>query len=179
MSESAEAAAAAAAADGAAAAAAASSSSHSMPLSSVEAAAADLITECQVNVPYEEFADDVEHRLGRANGNVHVRKPGLEGVHDGQIMVRLKKKRFVFLDYGIEPNESDLLFAEASPHVKILDGAGRRKCTMASCAKIGVPVCLWDSEPEEVDSLYLRSGAFVRAVCVIRLFFLPLLGAPR
>jgi hypothetical protein len=164
MSESADSLAAAAAA---AAAAVASSSIVPPPSSSVEAAAADLIMECQVNVPYDEFADDVEHHLGRANGNVHVRRHGVEGVHDGQIMVRLKKKRFVILDYGIEPNESDVLFAEAAPHVKILDGAGRRKCTMSNCSKIGVPVCLWDSEPEEVDSLYLRSGAYLVVVLAL------------
>jgi hypothetical protein len=133
MSESADSLAAAAAA---AAAAVASSSIVPPPSSSVEAAAADLIMECQVNVPYDEFADDVEHHLGRANGNVHVRRHGVEGAHDGQIMVRLKKKRFV-------------------------------KCTMSNCSKIGVPVCLWDSEPEEVDSLYLRSGAYLVGVLAL------------
>ena len=55
----------------------------------------------QVSLPREEFAEDLDLRLGRANGNIYLRKPGVEGVHDGQVMVRLKKKRFVILDYSV------------------------------------------------------------------------------
>jgi len=53
----------------------------------------------------EEFAQDAQPpRLGRANGNTYQRKLGVEGMHDGQIMVRLKKKRFIIIDYGYIPN---------------------------------------------------------------------------
>lgn len=45
----------------------------------------------QVILPLEEFAEDLDLRLGRANGNVFQRRPGIEGSHDGQVMVRLKK----------------------------------------------------------------------------------------
>ena len=55
----------------------------------------------------EEFAEDAESRLGRANGNTYQRKPGISNVHDGYIMVRLKKKRFVILDDGFIPNNHD------------------------------------------------------------------------
>lgn len=58
----------------------------------------------------EEFAHDADSRLGRANGNTYVRKPGVENVHDGQIMVRLKKKRFIIIDYGYNPNGKSHLF---------------------------------------------------------------------
>ena len=42
-----------------------------------------------VLVDFNEFLEDVELRLGRANGNMFHRKDGIEAVHDGQIMVRL------------------------------------------------------------------------------------------
>jgi len=79
-------------------------------------------------------------------------------VHDGQVMVRLKKKRFIIIDYSIEPTDEDVQAAQQSPHIKIFEGAGKRKCNMAKCNKVGVPVCLFDSEPDSTDSLYLRSG---------------------
>jgi len=104
------------------------------------------------------YITEAESHLGKANGNVYHSRPGVEGVHDGQIMVRLKKKRFIVIDYSFEPTEEDTQLAAQTPHVKVLEGAGKRKCTMAKCPKIGVPVCLYDSEPHETASLYLRSG---------------------
>jgi hypothetical protein len=68
-----------------------------------------------VILPIEEFAHDLEVKLGRANGNVHHRRPGVEGLHDGQIMVRLKKKRFIIIDYSIVPNAADIAAAAAMP----------------------------------------------------------------
>jgi hypothetical protein len=100
----------------------------------------------------------LEKRLGRANGNIYHRRPGVEGVHDGQVMVRLKKKRFIVIDYSIQPNEADFHHAAMSPYIRIPDGAGKVKCTVAECNKVGVPVLLYDSEPHEPQSLYLRSG---------------------
>jgi hypothetical protein len=111
-----------------------------------------------VHVPLEEFAEDLDLRLGRANGNVYHRKPGVEGVHDGQVMVRLKKKRFIIIDYGILPTQADLQSAAMHPHMAIPDGAGRTTCVAPHCTKIGVPVLVYDSEPAETPSLYLRSG---------------------
>lgn len=106
----------------------------------------------------EELIEDAEAHLGKANGNVYQRRPGVEGVHDGQIMVRLKKKRFIVVDYSFEPTDEDIQIAAQTPNIKIFDGAGKRQCTMAKCNKVGVPVCLYDNEPNETDSLYLRSG---------------------
>mmetsp|Transcript_4227 Transcript_4227/g.4906 ORF Transcript_4227/g.4906 Transcript_4227/m.4906 type:complete len:405 (-) Transcript_4227:91-1305(-) len=111
-----------------------------------------------VIIPPEEFAEDLELRLGRANGNIFHRKPGVEGVHDGQIMVRLKKKRYIIIDYSIIPTPSDLQAAAISPHVNCPDGAGKNKCVSSTCNKVGVPVSLYDSEPIETASLYIRSG---------------------
>lgn len=89
----------------------------------------------------EQFQDDLNGKLGRANGNVYVRILGAPGAHDGQIMVRLKRKRFIVVDYA---------------------SAGSRgtapRCINAPCAKVGVPDLLFDSNPEEPASLYLRSG---------------------
>ena len=109
-------------------------------------------------LPYEDFADDVDNRLNRANGRTYQRKRGIDNVHDGQIMVRLKKKRFVILDYGYVPNEQDLEYAQINPFVSVPEGAGTKKCTRSGCNKVGVPVMLYDSEPNETPSLYLRAG---------------------
>jgi len=122
----------------------------------------------QVILPPEEFAEDLDLRLGRANGNIYQRKTGVEGVHDGQVMVRLKKKRFIIIDYGIVPNEHDLQASAMTPHINVPLGAGVTKCTgkvpsepggpLVPCKKVGVPVLLYDSEPDQPASLYLRSG---------------------
>lgn len=69
--------------------------------------------------PIEEFAHDVETKLGRANGNCYVRIPGVDGLHDGQIMVRLKKKRFIIIDYSIVPNSADIQAASLLPQVMV------------------------------------------------------------
>jgi len=111
-----------------------------------------------VLVPFSEFAEDVNTKLGRANGNIYIREAGVDNVHDGQIMVRLKKKRFIIIDYSIIPTQHDISTAALSSHIMIPNGAGRTKCTDNNCTKVGIPVCLHDSNPEEPSSLYLRSG---------------------
>ena len=111
-----------------------------------------------VCIPPEEFTRDAESKLGRANGNTYQRKPGVENVHDGQIMVRLKKKRFIVLDYGYTPTSNDLDIAKRSPHISIPSGAGRTKCATKDCPRIGVPTLLYDTEPTEPMSLYMRGG---------------------
>lgn len=73
-------------------------------------------------------------------------------------MVRLKKKRFVILDYSIVPNDADMQVANTNPHISIPAGAGKTSCSNADCNKVGVPVLLYDSEPNEPTSLYIRSG---------------------
>ena len=129
----------------------------------------------QVHLPLEDFAEDLDLCLGRVNGNIYQRKPGVNGVHDGQVMVRLKKKRFIVIDYGIVPNEHDLQASAMSPHINVPLGGGVTKCTgkvagpvdpanpgatptLVPCKKIGVPILLHDSEPDQPPSLYLRSG---------------------
>jgi len=114
--------------------------------------------ELNVILPMEEFAEDLELRLGRANGNIYHRRPGVEGIHDGQVMVRLKKKRFIIIDYSTVPNEADLASASVSPHISCPNGAGKQKCHDPECPKVGVPVLLYDSDPNEPASLYMRSG---------------------
>lgn len=100
----------------------------------------------------QEFAEDEELRLGRANGNIYVRIPGVPDGHDGQVMVRLKKKRVIVIDYSITPDKV------ANPLFMSPTGAGKAICTQGGCNKIGVPVLLYDSVPLEPPSLYLRSG---------------------
>ena len=107
----------------------------------------------QVVLAPSEFAEDLEVNLGRANGNIYQRKPGVPGVHDGQIMVRLKKKRFIIIDYSIVPTNEDTQAAELSSHIHIPIGAGKQICTQSDCPKIGVPALLWDSDPNEPASL--------------------------
>jgi ferredoxin-like protein FixX len=115
----------------------------------------------QVVLPFEDFALDLEN-LGRANGNIYRRKQAVLGFHDGQVMIRLKKKRFIILDYTITPNEADLAYAETNPHVEIPKGAGRNKCKMDDCTKNGIPVKLYDSEPNEVSLECVRCFGFRR-----------------
>jgi hypothetical protein len=86
-----------------------------------------------------DIMDDVNHRLGRANGNVYRRKPGVEGAHDGELMIRLKKKRFIILDYTPEEGVT-------------------KPCNTQGCPKTARPKCVYDSDPDEPKSLYLRSG---------------------
>ena len=105
----------------------------------------------------EEFADEAETKLGRANGNTYRRKPATDS-HDGQIMVRLKKKRFIIIDYGYVPKPQDYDLCKTVPHIMIPNGAGQKQCATNDCCRIGVPVLLYDSEPNEPTSLYLRGG---------------------
>jgi hypothetical protein len=109
-------------------------------------------------VPIEEFSEDLDSQLGHANGNVYHRKPGIEGVHDGQIMIRLKKKRYIIIDYSIVPNKEHVQAATNNPHIAVPDGAGNAKCAQLECQKVNVPVLLYDSDPSEASSLYLRGG---------------------
>ena len=106
----------------------------------------------------EEIVEDANTKLGRANGNTYQRKPGVTNVHDGQIMVRLKKARFIILDYGYTPNNHDHAIARTTPHISIPHGAGQTKCASKDCPRLGVPVLLYDSMPHEPMSLYLRGG---------------------
>lgn len=106
----------------------------------------------------EEYAEDEMTQLGNANGCHYVRKAGVENVHDGQIMVRLKSKRYIIIDYGYIPNRRDHELAAYHSHIVIPDGAGVTKCITEGCTRVGVPVLLYDSEPNEIASLYLRNG---------------------
>lgn len=105
-----------------------------------------------------DFEEDVKQNLGRVNGNIYQRVPGVESVHDGQIIIRLLKMRFIVLDYSIVPNAADLAFARNNPHVMIPSGAGVKKCASPNCSKIGVPVCVFDSDPGEHLCHYLKCG---------------------
>ena len=52
----------------------------------------------------EEYVEDEIRRLGKSNGNHYVRKAGVDGVHNGQIMIQLKSKRYIIIDYGYTPS---------------------------------------------------------------------------
>jgi hypothetical protein len=82
----------------------------------------------QVLLSPDEFASDLAN-LGCANGNILHRVPGVPAVHDGQVMVRLKKKRFVILDYSVQPNAVDQQVASMFDFVKIPKEAGRSICS--------------------------------------------------
>jgi len=119
----------------------------------------DKAVNINMNISFtNDFILDAARNLGRANGNVYRRKSPVEDVHDGQLMVRLKKKRFIVIDYSFIPTPVDVKYAENIPHLICPIGAGSRKCIGHKCTKIGVPVMLYDSNPEEPSSLYLRSG---------------------
>lgn len=51
-------------------------------------------------------------------------------------MVRLKKKRFVVLDYTILPTETDIATASTVAHMEIPSGAGKQKCINKECTKV-------------------------------------------
>uniref|UniRef100_A0A6S8MF83 Uncharacterized protein n=1 Tax=Amphora coffeiformis TaxID=265554 RepID=A0A6S8MF83_9STRA len=112
----------------------------------------------QMDFDVSQFERDASTNLGNANGNIFVSKPGIPKQHDGQVFVRLKKKRFVVLDYTIQPNETDMATASGVAHMEIPSGAGKTQCITKDCHKVGVPVKLYDSNPEDSVSLYLRSG---------------------
>jgi ferredoxin-like protein FixX len=113
---------------------------------------------CQVTLDAADFERDAHQSLGNANGNIFVRKAGVSREHDGQVMVRLKKKRFIVLDYSLQPNEADMNATQSLAHVEIPSGAGKTVCTTKECVKVGVPVKLYDSNPDDSVSLYLRNG---------------------
>jgi hypothetical protein len=106
----------------------------------------------------EEYVEDELRRLGKANGNHYVRKAGVDGVHNGQIMVRLKSKRYIIIDYGYIPSLRDHELAANHPHIAIPEGAGQTLCKTVDCTRVGVPVLLYDSMPDEPMSLYLSMG---------------------
>jgi len=153
---------------------------------------------CQVLLPYEEFEDDLRLNLGTSNGAYYQRRtgsssPGNNENNDGQVMVRLQKKRFIIIDYSIVPNTHDFQQAvNSNHHIHIPDGAGVRCCVSnlnnfadlseqervllctgavsgrgnssdsesnIRCKKIGIPIVLYDSNPNEVLlSRYVKSG---------------------
>ena len=112
----------------------------------------------QVRCDPAEFERIAHDNLGNANGNIYTSKAGVPGEHDGQVYVRLKKKRFIVIDYTILPNDADLTVASSLAYVEIPSGAGKQVCTDKACSKVGVPIKLYDSNPEDKVSLYLRSG---------------------
>jgi len=106
----------------------------------------------------EEYVEDEIRRLGKSNGNHYVRKAGVDGVHNGQIMIRLKSKRYIIIDYGITPSEYDHELVQHHSHISIPPGAGQTLCKTVDCPRVGVPVLLYDSEPHEPMSLYMSGG---------------------
>lgn len=112
----------------------------------------------QVDFDVAEFEREAQAHLGNANGNIYQSRMGVNLQHDGQVYVRLKKKRFIVLDYTIQPNEADMATASGVAHLEIPSGAGKTQCITKECCKVGVPVKLYDSNPEDTVSLYLRSG---------------------
>jgi hypothetical protein len=81
----------------------------------------------------KQYIDDANRLLGQSNGKTYQRIPGIDQEHDGQVMVRLRKKRFVVLDYSFEPGEAELKAAANFPNVRISDKGGK-----AICIHVGV-----------------------------------------
>lgn len=106
----------------------------------------------------EEHVEDEITQLGKANGNHYVRKAGVDGVHNGQIMIRLKSKRYIIIDYGYIPSKYDHELVQHHSHISIPPGAGQTLCKTVDCPRVGVPVLLYDSEPHEPMSLYMKGG---------------------
>jgi hypothetical protein len=107
----------------------------------------------------EEYVEDEIRRLGKSNGNHYVRKAGVDGVHNGQIMIRLKSKRYIIIDYGYTPSgEYDHELVQHHSHISIPPGTGQTLCKTVDCPRVGVPVLLYDSEPHEPMSLYMSGG---------------------
>ena len=106
----------------------------------------------------KDLSEEAEDFLAGANGNFYLSQPGVEGVHDGRIMIRLKKKRFIVIDYSCVPSPQDETIVAGNPNIAIPRGAGREECIAQDCSKVGIPVLLYDSDPQEQMSLYLRSG---------------------
>lgn len=104
------------------------------------------------------FEDIAERHLGKANGNVYHVRPANNGnenfpPNDGVLMVRLKKKRFIVLDYS--------LGAYSGKHKAEPQSQNRIPiCITSDCPKVGIPSLTYDSgDPTESGvSLYLRSG---------------------
>mmetsp|Transcript_1047 Transcript_1047/g.1490 ORF Transcript_1047/g.1490 Transcript_1047/m.1490 type:complete len:507 (-) Transcript_1047:134-1654(-) len=141
---------------------------------------------------YEELA---ESKLGKANGNVFQLRPAEEMTHDGVIMVRLKKKRFIVIDYSLgqydatppphtaavddnidplDPDHNHHKAPNSNPNTTTTttintnttntmmtphrQAQHRSICINHDCPKVGIPNLVYDSEPTEPTSLYLRSG---------------------
>ena len=85
----------------------------------------------------EEYVEDEIRRLGKSNGNHYVRKAGVDGVHNGQIMIRLKSKRYIIIDYT--PSEYDHELVQHHSHISIPPGAGQTLCKTVDCPRVGVP----------------------------------------
>lgn len=102
------------------------------------------------------YVEDEVRRLGQSNGNYYVRKAGVDGVHNGQIMIRLKSKRYIIIDYI--PSEYDHKLVQHHSHISIPPGAGQTLCKTVDCPHVGVPVLLYDSDPHEPMSLYMSGG---------------------
>lgn len=105
-----------------------------------------------------DFSAEEAEKLGKANGNIYQLREGTADENSGVVMVRLKKKRYVVLDYTFVPTEEHIKLAELNPHSEIQTGAGFTSCTNSGCKRVGIPVLLYDSNPDETKSLYLRTG---------------------
>ena len=129
----------------------------------------------QVILPYKEFEEDLNLNLETSNGKFFQRRAPTKN-HDSQVMIRLNKKRFIIIDYSIVPNKHDVEASQNDPHIRIPIGAGKKVClgstiltgsnsndptssSSVPCTKIGVPVVLYDSEPQaELSSAYVKNG---------------------
>ena len=126
---------------------------------------------------YRTYDELAEGKLGKVNGNIFQLRPAEVGGHDGVIMIRLKKKRFIVIDYSLgqyDPNCNVNASSSTNTAHNRTGVAGsfslslwhshqqhiqhKSTCTNFRCTKVGVPNLVYDSEPVEPTSLYLRSG---------------------
>ena len=122
------------------------------------------LSQKEIKAIEKDYDENLKNR-GMHDSPLYQRRPGKEGIHDGQYLVDCKQNRFLVLDFSIVPTDADREYAQRkSPtDICIPDGAGVNLCKKKECSKIGVPVLLYDSSPDMGPAL---SGYFTKAHCI-------------
>ena len=105
-----------------------------------------------------EYVNNNATNLKGSNGSSIRLEPAVEDAHCGRLMIRLANARIVILDYEYVPNEHDVELASSRVYITIPYGAGQKICTKKGCKRIGVPVLLYDSHPNDSETAYLKNG---------------------
>lgn len=114
----------------------------------------------RINYGVDAVKKIIQENLGYQPGHYFHVDMGIPGVHDGQVLLRISDSRTVLLDYGIHPTSEERAEAMKLPHVRILEGSGSEECRTPDCYKVGVPLVLYDSHPQETlnQSILFKTG---------------------